>query len=276
MSEVINSPVPEVPEYPVFYQDGNPAFELGAKKQAFHVVLPNRTEYLVHLVRPEDNVSVKALYRENSSRMKALEGNKISLFGGGTEHYRKFFKRYFAGMTQLDGSPLKSPAETGAQMSWIESRPGLRIQEEVVRSGLLFVGIPTSEASVAGSDTLEDVVTSTVNTYVRVYDLQSQKTIRVPVSHTIRELTEKDNQHWLKATSNTEMDAETNEFERVENYDLIEQLYRSIVMSVGGAFLNGKVCDEKYQKEWVAKIPYSWMHTVTQRVFRGVQLKNAR
>ena len=176
------------------YKEDKPQIELKSSVQVFPIILQNSREVLIHLNRPPDNVAIKNLYEEGGIKMKSIGGNKVEITSEDLSYCVPYFKRFFAKMTKSDGEDFKKPKGKEAQLSWVEKHKGLRIEEEVIKGGLLAVNISSVDGSSSlDMDELEDDIGGDINTYVRAYDPDLKKIIRVVVSHHHREITEPDN-----------------------------------------------------------------------------------
>jgi len=257
------------------YQKDKPLVELKATGQIFPIILQNSREVLIHLERPKDNVPIKNLYEEGGIKMKSIGANKVEIKAEDLSYCVPYFKRFFSKMTQKDGSDFKKPSGKAAQLAWIGNHRGLRIEEEVVKAGLLAVSISSVDgASDINTDELEDEIGGTVHTFVRIYDPEQSKMIRVRIEHHHREITEPDNVKWRKATGKSEMDTEEGDLRRRENYNIIQDLYLAIIEDLEGVLINGKVCNSENRDDWASAIPFNWMYMVVGQAFRGTQLKN--
>lgn len=255
------------------YED-HPALELTATKQVFPCTFPNSRQVLIHLSRPEKNLSILNLYQAGGMKMRVLGNNKLEMIGEDLSYCRPFFDRHFLQMTKADGSSFKKPSGRDAQLDWIHRHRGLQIEEEVVRNGFLFVNSSSEEKEALSSDELEDDLGGAIRMYVRTYDEARFAVERVYMTHHHRELTEMDNIKWQRATGRSEMDTEQSEFKRKENYSLIADLYRALFTSVDGVLIDGVPCTLENQSGWSVRIPFNWMYLAVSRSFQGTTLKN--
>ncbi len=257
------------------YGEDKPLIELKSSVQVFPIILQNSREVLIHLERPKDNVPIKNLYEEGGIKMKSIGGNKVEITSEDLSYCVPYFKRFLSKMTKSDGADFKKPKGKEAQLSWIGNHRGLRIEEEVIKGGLLNVNISSVDGSSSmDEDELEDDIGGAINTYVRAYDSNQKKVVRVPVAHHHREITEPDNVKWRKATGKSEMDTEEGDLRRRENYNIIQDLYLAIIESLDGVLVYGVACSEKNRDDWVKSIPFNWMYLVVGQAFRGTQIKN--
>jgi hypothetical protein len=251
----------------------NGLFELTAPLQAFRLLLSNRKEVLVHMERDKDSLGIRNMYEHSGLKIKPTGGSKVDIIGEDLTYCKTFFYGRFHLITQLDGAPLKSPKTKLEQVDWIKRHVGLRIEEEVVRSGILACRVPPIEDVIAG-DTLDDVLEAVITTTFKVFDQTLQTNVEASLRHKLRELTEIDNKKWRKATSVSDMDTETQEVQRKENHPLIEELYRAITVELEGATYKGEFCTEENKEEWLPVVPYNLMYLVVNRAFQGSQIKN--
>ncbi len=254
-------------------------FELNAEKQSYPLTLPTGKEILVWMDRPRENLPMINLYKDGElgMRMKIISDNYVEILSSNPDSYRSHFSRFFSEITKMDGEALKSPKGKDEQLGWINDHPGLRIHEEVVTSGVLGVSISpddTTEPTNDGDLVLDDETRSQVHTFVRVYDVEEQKTRRITLVHSIRELVETDSRKWRKASGNTGMRTQQQEYTRNENHDMMQDLYISICDGLEGAVINGKECGSDNKNDWLKLVPYNWMFLVVNRIFRGSQIKN--
>lgn len=257
------------------YQKDTSFIELKSSVQIFPIILQNHREVLIHLDRPPNNVAIKNLYEEGGIKMKSIGGNKVEILSEDPAYCIPYFNRFFLKMTKKDGGDFTKPKTQAHQLAWIKNHRGLRIEEEVIKSGLLAVNISSVEgSSSADEDELEDVIGGTIHTYVRAYDLDLKNIVRVKVAHHHREITEPDNVKWRKATGKSEMDTEEGDLRRRENYNIIQDLYLAIIENLDGVLVKGKECTKENRDDWVAAIPFNWMYLVVGQAFRGTQLKN--
>lgn len=256
------------------YQKEKPLVELLSTVQIFPIVLQNGREVLIYLDRPKDNVSIKNLYDEGGMKMKSLGGTKVEITAEDLSYCVPFFKRCFSKMTKIDGEDFKKPSGKSPQLAWIDRHKGLRIEEEVIKTGLLGVNLSSVEKVSSSSDELEDDIGGVVQTYVRIYDIEQRKMVRVYLTHHHREITEPDNIKWRKATGKSEMDTEEGDLRRRENYNIIQDLYLAIIEKLEGALIGGKLCLTENRDLWVAAVPFNWMYLVVGQAFRGSQQKN--
>lgn len=266
------------------YHDGKPCAELTAFERAYPLRLSNGRELLVWLEQPRhknggpDNRPLINLYDDENlgTKLRVVTDEQVNIIGGDTEGYKPYFSKHFSRLTKLDGTDFKNPVGKEAQLEWVLTHdPGQRIVAEVMTTGVLGATHDSSAVEdVAVSDDLEEEIQTQVGMAVSVWDVEKKRVVKIPMVNHIRDIFETDSRKWRKATGETTMHREKQEFKRQENHSLIADLYISICDGLEGALYEGEPCTASNKNDWLKQVSYNWMYLVTNRVFRGSQSKN--
>lgn len=275
--------VEEVTPYLV-YRDGKPYVELTAFERAFPLRLSNSRELLVWMRQPTgkngnmDNLPLINIYDDDGigTKLRVITDEQIDIIGGDTEGYKPYFKRYFERLTKLDGTDFTKPTGKEDQLKWVlDKDAGQRIVAEVMTTGVVGALYDSSSIEVPEtSDELEEEIKTDIGIAVRVWDIETKRSVKITLISHIRDIFEPDSRKWRKATGETTMHRERQEFKRRENHPLISDLFLSICEGMDGALYKGKLCTVDNRNDWLKSVSYNWMYLITSRVFRGSQSKN--
>jgi hypothetical protein len=94
------------------------------------------------------------------------------------------------------------------------------------------------------------------------------------MTHRLNNPTELDYRRWRSGTEQTSIDTKRAQYERVRNYDILEQLYNAAILSIDGMTYKGEPCTEANKESWIDLVPLYHKTLVLGEVYSGVTAKN--
>ena len=251
-------------------------FELTQKTFKYPADLPNGRTLVIEMEKP-DNKILRQFYHDTGLKMRPIKTTKIEIIAADLRPAKRLFGKYFRGMEFEDGHKVlnldKSERSVEEQLTWIQDRPDLKLEEALFVRGLLRIDAVEPEEEFEEEDfILADQETRIINTRIFRYDEETGAMDKIPVSFHIRKVTEIDNRKHIAATGRSQMETRTREWQRSENHLLKEDLAKSIIAYPEGLLIDGELCVDENRDAWENLVWYPWYDFVVDEVFRGVQV----
>lgn len=203
----------------------------------------------------------KVLASASTLRYKRAES------GGGRElqitdddKVQAFISKHFRTISGLDGEYTSEQIR-----EWLESNP--QIKSRLYREGYDRVLLDSPPSS----SKLSLIISPEVKTRGKRILALEDTVVTVPFIHTTRKETELDRLKHRKALKISERGQYQ---DHTLNWDVIEQLYNDLILSVEGFLVKGKACTKENKPDWVGLIPFPDKAFVVGRVFNASALKN--
>lgn len=159
-----------------------------------------------------------------------------------------------------------------AQKAWLDRNPEIKPKIVEFSFGGLRVDNPVNDADEDVFDITLDF-TGQVDVYQELYDQDTDKIVKVNMTHK--------HQHPTEAQFRDYRNARRNKFLRKstlwtvsEQHSTLEKLYDAIVQDVVGVLVNNKECTLSNKTEWVSQIPLWHKIWVVDQIFNDLIVKN--
>lgn len=247
-----------------------PTYELTAEELVFPVGITEENEdyaILVHM-KPYTARSCKELLAGVGVKMKLGAEN---LFLSDSTPAYKFFWSNFRGLSEIEFEPGTPPTPDQAK-KFIQDNPRYRFEEQTVLRGYGGIGIeyspdpPSKKFQISKSKRV-------VKTFFTLY--QEGEIQKIIIKHYFNQESEFDFRQYNQATARSKV-TKKNEWMKVEDYAVVEQIYNRLIKTVDGYRIDGEPTTEDNKEEWVKLVPFWHKHFVLQEYFKGVQVKNVR
>lgn len=183
---------------------------------------------------------------------------------------KEFFWKYFRGFFGLirDGVEVAPDA-----IKTLIEKKVLGIEFAIVRGSLGGARIPpeiSDDAFFDAEDSVRVIIQHTI------YDPELRSAISIPMEHKLTAPTQKQFREYAMATGKSQLDRKSSEWTRTSNYDVVEQTYNAMILSISGVTReHGNPCDNGTKAAWVDLIPFMHKELVLTEVFKTVEAKNA-
>ncbi len=240
-----------------------------------------RTVFLhMHQYRAFD---LKQLLAAINSRILAQDGTREIIKGGkeATEAVEEFFWKYFSRLSRYGGPPQKDDPTLEHQKEWIKKNPRYFIPRQVILEGFGEFNIkpkqiydpaekPNGDSATADFFTLE--LTETITLIQKLF-FAGVGQVPLEMAHSFRRETATECYRYERATDRGKIHKDE-AFERTTNYDVLEQLYDTLIESIDGVTIKGEACTPANKEAWVKLVPFWHKYWMLTEFFRGVQSKN--
>jgi hypothetical protein len=253
-----------------------PHYELTAQELVFPLkVEQDGGEFVVLFhVAPYLGSELKDLLNALGRRFVTTGRATVRMEPGSREATKPFFDRYFLKMGGIAGNNGDGPPSLEMQKAFLADNDYLK--SRAVLEGYGGIIIEDAEESEAKPKVfrLDMAKNRIVKTGFTLYSVERNASYKIGIDHTLKKESAADLAKYEKATSLGEMNIRKQEWRSLEDYEAIEKLYDSLILSVSGAVVNGTICTEENQKEWVRLIPFWFKSATIDEAFRRVRIKN--
>ena len=250
------------------YKDTQHKYDFGADEIAFPILLEqDGTEVVAYFVMDAQYPSseIKSFYADMMGRSKAsdLTGERENE-AGDDSGAGKFVDNHFRRILGIDGDP-----SIEEQKAFLDANP--RLKSRIFSEGYDRVTLDIEEDAKPAKLRLGGSDNPVVKARRILYDPQTDRVVFSRLDHKYRRETEEDRIKFRRAFKLIER----GRYSQVRaNFDLLEQLYDSMVESIGNGLYNGEPCQDNTSMAWKPLVPISDKVFVVTRIFSRLSVKN--
>jgi hypothetical protein len=251
----------------VQYVDEVPAYDLTGQNVCFPLRMEQGGADLMAYFVMNAQVpahEVKSFLSDMVMRFKSNDSDEREMEFGEENGCRKFIEKNFRGIIGVEGDPSLEDMK-----AWLDDNPDIKTR--IFREGYDRVMLDAEDEPVRKGLVIGRAIENPVKTKLILYSPERETIESVKVTHVCRKETEEDRIRYKR--SSRMADKGRTQIIRF-NWDVIEQLYNSLITSLSGAYLNGEPCTEKNKDGWLRLVPISWKVFVVSRIFSKVAVKN--
>lgn len=240
----------------------------------------------VHL-KPYRAGELKQLLAETAYAVKYEDDDTSEIVKSKPEKIEAFFWKHFVRLSGHGRAIEPGDPDLEQQKQWIRDHPRFDIPQKAVVDG--FGGIATKpealpeESTNGNGDHHEEAeidifkmdleMTTGIWLTQRVC-LGEPGIATLDMQHNFRRETAPEYHRYERATDKQLINRKRQSYQRSVNYEVIEQLYDSLIESITGMTLKGEECAASNKDAWVKLVPFWHKHLVLTEFFTGVQSKN--
>lgn len=251
-----------------------PSWELASPEIAYPLSLRGRG-FLVHM-KPYRAYALKVYLRETNLKSAPKSEGKLGLVDPDIYDFNtiKFFMDHFIRFSGLlrrnptDGTQVELSAEETYNLVHAKFKG---IENTVVRDA---VGGVRADLAYDDENEVFDLAGTKVRTFQSIYQPALKAVARVDMLHHMANPSETDYRQYRSATEEISVDSRRSTYERLRNYDVLEQLYNHLAQRIDGMTINGATCEEANKDQWADLVPLWHKTLVIGEVFGGVVAKN--
>lgn len=255
-------------------QEETPQYELTSPEVAYPVSVHGRTVY-VHM-KPYIPTELKELQYARALRM-ATADDFTDIKDRGKAEVVQFFWQHFI---KLSGPAVRradgSEGTPDEHKKWLQDHPRLGIESAVILQGFGSVNLEPVDDSESGSilDSMSMASESNIPFSKKLYDPKTKGTVIYKITPVFKQESEADSRRYQQATGNLRIYRQQRESQILINYDVIEQLFNSLIKEVRGVTFEGKPCVRHDIDPWITAFPFWWKDIALAELFKGATVKN--
>lgn len=181
--------------------------------------------------------------------------------------YTPLFDAHFVRITDTNSD------DTAQQRKFFDDRPELKAAIVEATFGGVASEAPEDEETSKVLD-LFAAPESSIKVFQHLYDPSADDVVKVTMEHTYQTPTEAQFRTY-RNSRRSRIGGSRNAMVTVqENYESLEKLYDTVVISISNAAASGQPCDQKSKAQWVSKVPLWHKLHVCDQIFSEVIEKN--